>query len=260
MSNSFNGVRLGSDHHFEDDNHLEDDHVDDGSKEHTQLLQQDSRGALRTSNRRNGNRSMAHSLYASPKHPVSQRRQASVPGSPIHGMTPYMSPCFYNRVPTGVAFLRHPIDIPTASLSVSDLDEPPSSSGRGAAPLFMNNVAGLWDNDTIKDHNQDETDGSSGSIRGIHGRSSAANSRPTSGLILDDDATPPLPWKEPAGQFAATDRLSASQRFSMDAIADVGGNTEAAQVRRLQYTLEYRRLVGSLLIGTCLSMSNFFDH
>ncbi|KAF9543126.1 hypothetical protein EC957_001271 [Mortierella hygrophila] len=185
MSISFNGTHLGSDHHFEDDSHLEDDHVDDGSKEHTQLLQQDSRDSLKASNRRNGNRSMAHSLYASPKHPVSQRRQASVPGSPIH-------------------------------------DEPHSSSSRAAAPLFMNNVAGLWDNDAIKDHHQDETDGSSSSIRGIHRRSSAANSRPTSSLILDDDATPPLPWKEPAGQDAVTDRLSASQRFSMDAIADVG--------------------------------------
>lgn len=124
----------------------------------------------------------------------------------------------------------------------------------------MNNVAGLWDNDTIKDHNQDEADGGSGSIGGINRRSSTANSRPTSSLILADDATPPLPWKEPAGQFAGTDRLSASQRFSMDAIADVGGNTEAAQVRRLQYKLGYGRLVGPLLIGTCLSMFIFFDH
>ncbi|KAF9334695.1 hypothetical protein BGZ91_010755 [Linnemannia elongata] len=184
MSNSFNGVRLGSDHQFDDDNHLEDDHDDDGSKEHTQLLQQDGSDTLRASNRRNGNRSMVHSLYASPKHAVSQRRQASVPGSPIH-------------------------------------DDPHSSSSRGAAPLFMNNVAGLWDNDTIKDHHQDETDGGS-SMGGIHRRSSVTNSRPTSSLILDDDATPPLPWKEPVGQFAATDRLSASKRFSMDAIADVG--------------------------------------
>ncbi|KAG0295357.1 hypothetical protein BGZ96_011925 [Linnemannia gamsii] len=91
MSNAFNGVRLESDHQYEDDNHLEgDDHDDDGSKEYTGLLQQQD-----------------------------------------------------------------------------------SSSSR----------------DTLR---------------------------------ANDDATPPLPWKEAAGQFTATDRLSASQRFSMDAIADVG--------------------------------------
>lgn len=123
----------------------------------------------------------------------------------------------------------------------------------------MNNVAGLWDNDTIKDHHPDETDGGS-SIGGIHRRSSVTNSRPTSSLILDDDVTPPLPWKEPVGQFAATDRLSASKRFSMDAIADVGGKTEVAQARWLQYELEYGRLVGPLLIRTCLCIYIFFDH
>ncbi|KAG0372185.1 hypothetical protein BGX24_000590 [Mortierella sp. AD032] len=180
MSSSFNGVRLDSDHdddHNEEDNHRRhlDDHEDDGSKEHTRLLQQDSSSSGskldRGINRRNGNRSMVQSLYASPKHSVSQRRQASVPGSPIH--------------------------------------------------------AGLWDNDTIKDHQdtivEEDRDGSS--IIGVHRRNSArvsaANSRPTSSLILDD-ATPPLPWKGPTDQFASADRLSVSQRFSMDAIADGG--------------------------------------
>ncbi|KAF9103643.1 hypothetical protein BGX29_003117 [Mortierella sp. GBA35] len=188
MSNSFNGVRLGSDHDDdENDNHL-DDHDDDDSKEHTGLLQQESSGNMdrdsdRAINRRNGNRSMVHSLYASPKHSVSQRRQASVPGSPIH-------------------------------------EEPHSS--RGAAPLFMNNVAGLWSNDTTKDQDSIEGDVSIGSIhRRNSARGSASNSRPSSSLILDD-VTPPLPWKEPTDQYASTNRLSASQRFSMDAIADGG--------------------------------------
>ncbi|KAG0274084.1 hypothetical protein BGZ95_010118 [Linnemannia exigua] len=197
MSNSFNGVRLDSDHdddHDEDDSrHHLDDHEDDGSKEHTRLLQQDSSSSAnkldRGINRRNGNRSMVHSLYATPKHSVSQRRQASVPGTPIH-------------------------------------DEHDNS--RGAAPLFMNNVAGLWDNETIKDHQDTVVDGgrdSSSIIGVIHrrgsARTSAANSRPSSSLILDD-ATPPLPWKGPTDQFGSPDRLSVSQRFSMDAIADGG--------------------------------------
>ncbi|KAF9901238.1 hypothetical protein EC991_006391 [Linnemannia zychae] len=199
MSNSFNVVRLDSERDYDevDNNHL-DDHDDDGSKEYTQLLQHDSTSSAssgkpwnkdRGTNRRNGNRSMVQSLYASPEHSVPQRRQASVPGSPIR-------------------------------------EE--SHSGREAAPLFMNNVAGLWDNDTIKDHQSPITDGdrdtssTSGTIhRRTSVRGSAANSRPTSSLILDD-ATPPLPWKDPTGQFASADRLSASQRFSMDAIADGG--------------------------------------
>lgn len=117
---------------------------------------------------------------------------------------------------------------PTCHSSFVVLEEHHNSNSRGAAPLFMNNVAGLWDNDTIKDHQQDGIDGNNGVIGAIHRRSSAIGSttnpsRPTSSLILDDDATPPLPWKEPASQFAATDRLSASRRFSMDALADVGG-------------------------------------
>jgi hypothetical protein len=95
MSNSFNGVRLRSEHDDDDTEDRLDDHEDDGSKEHTRLLQQETsssssgnhkaRDTDRASNRRNGNRSMVHSLYTSPKHSVSQRRQASFPGSPIHG-------------------------------------------------------------------------------------------------------------------------------------------------------------------------------
>ncbi|KAF9128483.1 hypothetical protein BGW39_005016 [Mortierella sp. 14UC] len=198
MSNSFNGVRLDSEHdHDEDDSNHLDDHDDDGSKEHTRLLQQDSTSSFASSgklrdmdrdiNRRNGNRSMVHSLYTTPKHSVSQRRQASVPGSPIHER---------------------------------------SHSSCGVAPLFMNNVAGLWDSDTIKDHQDPIADGDrdlSSSFGSVHRRNSvrgsAANSRPNSSLILDD-VTPPLPWKDPTGESA--DRLSASQRFSMDAIADGG--------------------------------------
>ncbi|KAF9924501.1 hypothetical protein FBU30_005550 [Linnemannia zychae] len=189
MSKSFNGIQQESDHDNDDydTNPRHDDHDDDGSKENTRLLQQDSssgkRNTDRATNRRNSNRSMVHSLYASPKHFVSQRRQASVPGSPVHDT--------YNN--------------------------------REAAPLYMNNVAGLWDNDKIKA--QDDLDGKKDNNEPIHrrsnGKESTANARSTSSLILDD-VTPPLPWKETTDKFASTNQLSASQRFSMEAIADGG--------------------------------------
>ncbi|KAF9353220.1 hypothetical protein BGX26_009008 [Mortierella sp. AD094] len=145
-----------------------DDHDDDGSKEHTGLLsrsrlskdggQDDIPRSNTNTGRRDGNRSMVHSLYASPKEPVSQRRQASVPGSPTTG--------------------RH---------------------GSGVSPLFINNMPQLWDNDD--DDNLER------------------KSRLTSSMIIED-ASPPLPWKEPSHSFESREDLSTSKRFSMDAISD----------------------------------------
>ncbi|KAF8941529.1 hypothetical protein BGZ58_006932 [Dissophora ornata] len=123
MSNSFNPLSSPS----SSNSRYLDDHEDDGSKEHTGLLSNVREGSRDEhkgssllshdisssassnikSNRRQGNKSMVHSLYASPKQSVSPRRQASVPGSPTHG---------YHR-------------------------------DHGVSPMFISNMSKLWGND-----------------------------------------------------------------------------------------------------------------
>ncbi|KAF9173533.1 hypothetical protein BGX21_011505 [Mortierella sp. AD011] len=71
--------------------------------------------------------------------------------------------------------------------------------GSGTSPLFVNNMSQLWDNDD--DDNLDR------------------KSRLTSSMIIED-ASPPLPWKEPSHSFESREDLSISKRFSMDAISD----------------------------------------
>ncbi|KAF9103524.1 hypothetical protein BGX27_010545 [Mortierella sp. AM989] len=171
MSNSFNGLLHSSTSPSssmdQDQDQALDDHDDDGSKENTGLLshsrssKDDGRNDILKSgntSRREGNRSMVHSLYTSPKEPVSQRKLASVPSSPTTG--------------------RH---------------------GNGVSPLFINNMSQLWDNDD--------------------GNSLGGKSRASSSMIIED-ASPPLPWKEPVHSFGSREDLSTSKRFSMDTISD----------------------------------------
>ncbi|KAG0261754.1 hypothetical protein BG011_000718 [Mortierella polycephala] len=173
---SFNSLLQSSkDDHNGHDN--DDDHDDDGSKEHTSLLSKNSRMvkgksigkdkdddkdegkvAWGSGSRRQGNRSMVQSLYASPKHSVSQRRQASVPGSPTAEQHPH----------------------------------------QGVSPLFLSNMPDLWREDNMDPNN---------------------TMRPSSSIIIED-ASPPLPWKEPSHRFESEENLSTSQRFSIDAISD----------------------------------------
>ncbi|KAF9960231.1 hypothetical protein BGZ72_007622 [Mortierella alpina] len=87
MSSNFSGLLLASESEVDHRHHHHYDHdEDDGSKEHTGLLNdrrdRKDRAAEDATHRRHGNRSMVHSLYASPKLTVSQRKQASLPGSP----------------------------------------------------------------------------------------------------------------------------------------------------------------------------------
>ncbi|CAO3569616.1 unnamed protein product [Mortierella alpina] len=77
--------------------------MDHGSQEHTGLLNsRRDRAADDATPRRHGNRSMIHSLYASPKLTVSQRKQASLPGSPSedrHHGNNLVSPLFIDNMP-----------------------------------------------------------------------------------------------------------------------------------------------------------------
>ncbi|KAF9570182.1 hypothetical protein EC968_002121 [Mortierella alpina] len=105
MSSNFSGLLLASESEVDSHRHHSryDHDDDDGSKEHTGLLNsRRDRTADDATHRRHGNRSMVHSLYASPKLAVSQRKQASLPGSPSedrhHGHN-LVSPLFIDNMP-----------------------------------------------------------------------------------------------------------------------------------------------------------------
>jgi len=48
---------------------------------------------------------------------------------------------------------------------------------------------------------------------------------PSASMIIED-ATPPLPWKDPSPRFNTGENLSSSQRFSVDSLSGGGMNVE----------------------------------
>jgi hypothetical protein len=74
------------------------------------------------------------------------------------------------------------------------------------SPILTQNLADLWSDTAMSESRLSEKE-------------------PSASLIIED-ATPPLPWKDPSSRFTSGENLSSSQRFSVDTLSG-GGRKES---------------------------------
>ncbi|KAG0313526.1 hypothetical protein BGZ99_008836 [Dissophora globulifera] len=202
-----------------------DDHDEDGSREHTRLLSSGPATRHSKSNNRKGDKDddndNSDTDGYSPNHNDFGHGSGSNSASNSASTNPrqeskHMVHSLYASSKESSSHHRQ-----------SSVPGPPSNADygqdHGASPLFINNVSGLWDSDN-RDNDRHNISGSDGGA--------GVNMRSGSNLILED-ASPPLPWKEPSHPFASREDLSLSQRFSMDAISDGGSVSDSQQLTPL---------------------------